>query len=349
VTAPAEARADRPLLPSLSATRLLAWLPLLTLVAWVALVYAWQAWLVTTPVIFTDELLYTELARSLAQTGHAAILGQPHSIGSLATAARAPAWLIGDAQSAYLVAKLIGVVAMTLAAFPAYALARLLVGPRTALFAAAGTIAVPALAYSALLLEEPIAYPVATTALYLGVLALARPSRRTAAAAVAVALVAPLVRGELVVVPAALGAAAVAVAWQGEHAARVRRRVGRRKRLVAPLAVLGAALLGYELLERRSAEWQIASGDPGRILDQAASAAGALTIGLGILPVVAALASLVRPAGAPRTAERRAFVAVFVAAVVAFVGGVASAVLIRRRDFIAAPERARAAAPAEAH
>jgi hypothetical protein len=59
----------------------------------------------------------------------------------------------------------------------------------------------------------------------------------------------------------------------------------------------------------------------------------------------------------PSQAAQHAYLAAFtgalndlflVAAVVALVGGVLSAVLIRRRDFIAAQERPRAAAPAEA-
>ena len=311
------AEAERPAVPSPWSGRLVAALPLLTVFAWLALVYAWEAWLVTTPVIFTDELLYAELARSLADTGHAAVRGAPHSVGSLAVAARAPAWLIADTESAYLVAKLIGVAAMTAAAFPTYALARLLTGPRPALFAAAGTVAIPALAYSTLLLEEPIAYPVAALAFFLGVLALARPGRTTIAVAVVCAVPAPFVRGELVVVPLILGVAALALAWTGARIAPLRRRFRPWDRAVPVAACAIGALAGYAVL-RRSVEWQIATDHPGRIVDQAVSAAGAFTIGLGIVPVIAALAALARPAGAPRTPERRAFVAVFAAAVPAF-------------------------------
>ena len=311
------AEAERPALASPWSGRFVAALPLLTVFAWLALVYAWEAWLVTTPVIFTDELLYAQLSRSFADTGHAALRGAPHSIGSLAVAARAPAWLIADTESAYLVAKLIGVAAMTAAAFPTYALARLLTGPRPALFAAVGTVAIPSLAYSTLLLEEPIAYPVAALAFFLGVLALGRPSRATIAAAVACALVAPFVRGELVVVPLILVVAALALGWASERVAPRRRRFRPWDRAVPVAACAVGALVGYAVL-RRSVEWQIATDHPGRIVDQAVSAAGAFTIGLGIVPVIAALAALARPAGAPRTRERRAFVAVFAAAVPAF-------------------------------
>ena len=311
------AEAQRPAVPSPWSGRLVAALPLLTVFAWLALVYAWEAWLVTTPVIFTDELLYAKIAQSVADTGHAALRGEPHSLESLAVAARAPAWLIRDAESAYFASKLVGVVAMTAAAFPAYALARLVADRRAALFAAAGTIAVPALSYSALVLEEPVAYPVATAAFLLAVLALARPSPRTIGAAAAVALVSPLVRGELIVVPVALGVAGAVFAWRGGHPERVRSHLRGWDRLAPPIAAVVAAVVAAKILDR-SAEWRMAVDHPRLMLDQAFDAAGALTIGLGVLPVVAAVASLVRPAGAPRTPERRAFVTVFAAAVPAF-------------------------------
>ena len=48
---------------------------------------------------------------------------------------------------------------MALVVFPAYGLARLVVSPRWALFAAAGTGLSPALAYAPILVKEPTAYP----------------------------------------------------------------------------------------------------------------------------------------------------------------------------------------------
>ena len=48
---------------------------------------------------------------------------------------------------------------MTAAIFPAYFLARTIARRPAALFAAAGAAAIPALAYSPMLIEEPLAYP----------------------------------------------------------------------------------------------------------------------------------------------------------------------------------------------
>jgi hypothetical protein len=50
---------------------------------------------------------------------------------------------------------------MTSALFPTCLLARLLVGRRPALFAAAGAAAIPSLAYSSYIVEETFAYPYA--------------------------------------------------------------------------------------------------------------------------------------------------------------------------------------------
>jgi hypothetical protein len=55
-----------------------------------------------------------------------------------------------------------------------------------------------------------------------------------------------------------------------------------------------------------------------RMIDNGLWAAGALAIGLGVLPVVAGLAALVRPRGEVRTPAERAFVAVAVASVLGF-------------------------------
>lgn len=100
------------------ADRLLAAAPLLTIFAWFAFLYAWEAWLVVTPWLFTDELEFTQLARAIADGGQPARRGEPYSFGSLYVFLTAPAWLIHDTELAYQVAKYIGVFAMTAVVFP---------------------------------------------------------------------------------------------------------------------------------------------------------------------------------------------------------------------------------------
>ena len=59
----------------------------------------------------------------------AARRGEPHSFNTLWTVLTAPAWLIDDVHTAYTTVKYFAVFVMTLTAFPAYALARLLAVP----------------------------------------------------------------------------------------------------------------------------------------------------------------------------------------------------------------------------
>src|SRR5207244_11321634 len=122
-------------------TRLERWssaLPVLTVFAWLCLVYGVEAWLHGTPWLFTDELETAQLSRAIAATGHAARRGQPHPFGSLYTYLIAPAWWLHSVLDAYSTIKYLGVAVMTSVVFPAYWLARTIVSPRPALFAEVG-------------------------------------------------------------------------------------------------------------------------------------------------------------------------------------------------------------------
>ena len=75
--------------------------------------------------------------------------GEPYGFQTLYTFLVAPAWWIDDTKTAWEAAKLIGALVMSTTLFPAYGLARLVVSRPWALFAAAGAVAVPPLAYRA--------------------------------------------------------------------------------------------------------------------------------------------------------------------------------------------------------
>ncbi len=94
----------------------------------------------------------------------------------LAAYLAAPFWWINDVPTAYSLIKASNALIMAAAVFPAYGLARLVVTPRWALFAAAGTGISPALAYAPILVKEPTAYPACTLALLLIARFVARPS-----------------------------------------------------------------------------------------------------------------------------------------------------------------------------
>src|SRR5262249_1873667 len=136
-------------------------------------------------------------------TGHAARNGQPYSFDSLYTYFIAPAWVIHEVRHAYSAVKYMNVVAMVATVFPTYGLARFVAGRRAALFAAAGAVLVPSMMFSSLIAPETIGYPWAALCFFLIAGALLRGTRWWIAGAIVASLLAPLVRRELLAVPAA--------------------------------------------------------------------------------------------------------------------------------------------------
>ena len=106
--------AARPVLAERTfADRILAAAPLLSVFFWLCIVYAVEAWAHATPWVFSDELELTQLARSIAATGHPARRGAPYGFHTIWTYLTAPAWLIHDVQRAYDTIKYMGTVVMT--------------------------------------------------------------------------------------------------------------------------------------------------------------------------------------------------------------------------------------------
>ncbi len=202
--------------------RFLAAVPLLAVYFGLAALYAWQASRRPVPTIFTDELELTQLARSIAETGEPARRGEPYGLATLVAYALAPVWWLGSTTASWAAAKLILVLAMTAAVFPAYGLARMVVPKWYALAAAGGAVAVPALAYAPILVEEPFAYPLCTLALWMIARAIARPSWGRAAAAAGVSLVATLTRTQLAILFVVLALGLLWLAWQSEPGRRWR-------------------------------------------------------------------------------------------------------------------------------
>jgi hypothetical protein len=300
--------------------RFLAAVPLLTVFVWFFLLYAWQAWLVPTPYIFADELRYTQIARSLAEGGEVMRRGYPVGLDTLAEVFTAPAWLLDDVDAAYDLAKYIGVAAMSATVFPAYGLARMLVSTRWALFAAAASVAVPALTYSSLLLEEPFAYPIATLAFYLIVRAIARGEPGAYGAAAAVCVVALLVRGELALLPAIFLFTVAVTVWRSPRARAWREHWTRWDKIGAGVLAVGVVIAANSAFAQGSFTWESATGDyKGRMIEYGLWAGGALTIGIGIVPMIVGLARLARPRGERRTPEQTVFAALLAVSLV-FIG-----------------------------
>jgi hypothetical protein len=131
--------------------------------------------------------------------------------------------------------------------------------------------------------------------------------------------IAPFVRGELGVLPVAFVLAAIFLLWRSDP--MTRRRAGWAIWDWVGLVVLliGAGVILSAFLGHHSYEWLIATGFyKHRLFELGLNAAGVLTIGLGVLPVVAGLASLWRAPGERPTRETTAFRSVLLAAIVAF-------------------------------
>jgi hypothetical protein len=295
-------------------------LPLLVGYLALAALYAWQAWRRETPTIFTDELEYAQLARSVAETGTPARRGEPLGFTSLVPYLSAPAWWIDSMSTAYAVLKYLQVLVMLSAMFPAYGIARLVVSRRWALAAAIGAGAAPALSYAPFLVEEPYAYPAATFALWLIGRAVCRPSARAFILAGVAAVLAALTRSQLVAIVAVFALCVLAVAWRSERMRAWRLTWSRSDWIGFTVLALGGLLLTITVMGQVSNDWALTTAHfKDRIFEFGLWAGGAFVIGLGFLPVVAALAALARPRPQYRDAGTRAWVTLAASSFVVFV------------------------------
>jgi hypothetical protein len=201
-------------------------------------------WLRATPNYFSDEYLYAELGRSLLESGRPLVRGVdvtfPALLQPLLTA---PAWLVDDVSVSYRLIQGLGALAMSLAAVPAFLLARRLgAGRGLSLGAAVFTVAIPDLLFAGWVTAEPFAYPLVLAAVLTGTAALAQPTRRNGLLFLAFAGLAAFARIQFAVLPLCFLAAVLVV---GVRERRVRETL-RAQRLVlgafAAAALLGAAV-----------------------------------------------------------------------------------------------------------
>jgi len=276
-----------------------------TPVAGVALVvitfYAVEAWVRKTPWVFTDELEWTQISRSIAETGRAARRGDPIYFKSVYPYLIAPAWWIDSTRTAYEVIKYANVVAMTLAAVPSYLLARMVVSRRAALVVALLSVAIPGMFYASSIVPEVLAYPWYTLSSWLIVRALSTRRRRDIAVAIAASLVALSVRSpQLVTVGIAFALAAAWLWLTGPRGRAFRAGWTRSDTLGAAVLGLGVLLLVNRIVLQHVEIWQLTTQYwKDRMWDLGLRATLAFVVGMGVLPVLAGLASL-------RLPERRA-------------------------------------------
>ena len=178
------------------------------------------------PWIFADELIYSELARSVATTGEFAIRDAPmFSYGVVYPLLIAPAYALSSGViDAYALVKTINSVLMSLAAVPAYLLARRVVGRGKALLAAVLAVSLPSLAYTGMVMTENAFYPVFLVACLALLRVLERPTARRQLVALGIVGLAFATRAQAVVLVPALVTAAAVLAVLEARSARERVR-----------------------------------------------------------------------------------------------------------------------------
>ena len=155
----------------------------------------WLAGQIPTPWIMVDEIIYSELAKSLAESATLNIRGQPSAFYSLVYPLLiAPSWWASTMATTYGIAKAVNVVVMTLAVVPAFLWARRLVPPRLAVVAAGLVLLMPSFLYTGTLMTENAFLPAFLLAAFATAVALERPTRFAQGAALAAIALATAVR-----------------------------------------------------------------------------------------------------------------------------------------------------------
>ena len=178
------------------------------LVAIVGASFVFRAWLargMLGPFIMVDELIYSELAKSFASDLGFSVRGiSTAGYGAVYPIVIAPAYAAFDrVPDVYAAVKTINSLVMSLAAVPAYFLARRVVGQSLALAAAVLTVAVPSMVYTSVVMTENVFYPVFLLAALSLVALLDRPTAWRYVGFFGSLVLAYLTRSQAVVVAAA--------------------------------------------------------------------------------------------------------------------------------------------------
>jgi hypothetical protein len=291
----------------------------------VAAVAVWGlvALAVSSPWIYVDELIYSDLARSIAAGGPPAVRGvTSYGYGLGYPLVISPAWaLLREPSSAYVLARLINAFVMCSAAVPAYLLARHFVSRRSALIVAALTVTVPSMVYVTAIMTEVAFYPLFLWALLAIQRALEVPSaRRQAVVLVAIGAAAATKILAIGLFPAYLVAVALIAgsrsAWLRSTRVALAAAAGATVLLVvahggSPVSVFGAYSGAVRHVDVASLPLSIARH------------IGALLLYTAMIPVVATAVVVGQGLLRGADAKARSLAALVVTTVLATVGGVA--------------------------
>ena len=330
-------------LPAEAAERRVAasWIPLAGIVVGATALRVALAAQMPVPWLIPDDLIYSGLARSFAETGHFAFREEafsPWAFGPLYPVVIAPAFrLASSIPEAYFLVKVINSLVMSAAAVPAYAIGRRLLDRRPALLVAALAVALPSFVYTARLAPESLAYPAFLVAALAILRVLERPGWERELLALAAIVFATLSRAQFAVLLPAFLLAAGLTSFIDAESPRSGRSVLRslaRFRLTALCTVVGLVAIGVLLASGQSGADLV--GGRGEAVGAAGVGAVAksfvlhlavLDLYVGILPFAAFLLLCWQAVRRSAPREVRIF-CVFTASVTAFVAALAARYLV---------------------
>jgi len=284
--------------------------------AWLAAIVGLSALLravlvrgIPAPFIIVDEILWSEVARGLADAGEPLVRDTPDpGLGIVYPLVIAPAYLAVDGLvDAYAAVKLINSIVMSLAAIPAYFLARRVVGQWLALLAAVLALAVPSVAYTGTVMTENVFYPLFLVVAFVLVLVLERPTGLRVALLVGLVAVAFATRVQAAAfVPAILLAPLVLAALEGVG---LRDTVRRYRVLFGSFVSLGALALVLRLVTGKTPQDLLGAYEPvgeadyevAEVLRYLAYHVAELVLYLLVVPVAATIVLVARA----RSLDRR--------------------------------------------
>ncbi len=282
--------------------RVPAWAWLVAIVVGSFAVRAWLARGMLGPFIMVDELIYSELGRSLADSRELLVRDVPsRGYGFVYPALLAPVYAAFESLTdAYAAVKTLNALVMSLAAIPAYLLARRVVGQGLALLAAVLAVSLPSLVYTGSVMTENAFYPVfLVCALLLALVLEQSTTARQVALLIAVGVAAATRVQAVVLVPALLTAPLLLALFRREGL-RVTLRPYRV--LYGVVIGAGATLLVAQVARGRSlpdllgAYSVVGESDYelGEVLRYALYHVAELDLYLGVVPVAATIVLVAR-------------------------------------------------------
>lgn len=281
-----------------------AGLPLAAVVLGGALLDGLLALPIRRPRIFGDELIYWLLARAFAWSGTFTLRGgSGPRYGVVYPALIAVAQRIGsDQQTAYAVAQGLNAILFSLAAVPAYAIARRVVSRRAALAAAALSVVLPSCIYTSNIFTENAFYPIFVTCAFLMLRALERPTAERQLLVIGGCVVAFLTRAQAVVLLPSYLLAVILLALTA-NADRRQAAVESLRRHVPTIVVLALAGVVALVLRGRSTlgpyHVLVSTYDARSLAHWALANVADMEVYLGFVPVAAFLVLLASRSASP--------------------------------------------------